>query len=365
MAWTSGVGRGHFSHRAGVVFSDAESLREGLNALAGTEEGPEPRAAMKVAFLCTDEAGRWAGMGEALYETEPVVRTVLDRCDALIRETRGASLLDVMFGRAVGAGDLDDPAWAQPAVYALECALTALWWSVGIRPGVVAGHGIGEIAAAQAVGVFDLETGLRLASARGALAGRLPETGTSSAAGTPSAALDDIDSALEGASIAPPSRTFLSTVTGRAMEPGEAQDAAYWRRQAGEAGAFEPRVAALAGLGVDVVIEIGPCAVLGPTIARTWPASVDFAGADGADAPAPAVIASLRRPGPDTEPPAERRGGDFPEAVARAYEAGLAVSFAGLFAGESRRRVSLPGYAFQRRRHWARKRDRHLASSPP
>ena len=350
MAWTAGVGRSHFSHRAGVVFSDSGSLREGLGALADTEERPEPRAATKVAFVCTDETGRWAGMGEALYESEPVVRTVLDRCDALMRETRGASLLGVMFGRAGGAGDLQDHAWAQPAVYALECALAALWSSVGIRPSVVTGHGVGEIAAAQAAGVFNLEAGLRLASARGA------------PAGTPSAAIDDLDVVLEGVTIEPPSRTFLSAVTGQAVEPG---DAAYWRRQAGEPRTFEPHVATLAELGVDVVIEIGPSAVLGPTIARAWPASQDGTGADGADAPAPVVIASLRRPAPETDPQAARRGEDFPEAVARAYEAGLAVSFAGLFAGESRCRVSLPGYPFQRRRHWVKKRDRQLASLPP
>ena len=359
MAWTSGVGRSHFSHRAGAVFSNAESLREGLKALAGTEERPEPRAATKVAFACTGEADGWAGMGEALYETEPVIRTVLDRCDALIRETRGASLLDVMFGRGGHEGDLDDAAWTQPAIYALECALTALGSSVGIRPGVVAGHGIGEVAAAQAVGVFDLEAGLRLASARGTLARR------SSAAESRSAAFDDLDAALEGVAIAPPSRTLLTTLTGRALEPGEALDGAYWRRQAREPGAFEPCIATLAELGVDVVVEVGPSSVLGPTIARAWPASADGASAAGTDARAPVVISSLRRPRPETEPQTGQRSGDFPEAVARAYEAGLAVSFAGLFAGESRRRVSLPGYPFQRRRHWVKKRDRQLASSPP
>ena len=45
-------------------------------------------------------------------------------------------------------------------------------------------------------------------------------------------------------------------------------------------------------------------------------------------------------------------GGDFAEAVAGAYEAGLPVRFEGLFAGEARRRISIPGYPFQRRRHW-------------
>ena len=72
-----------------------------------------------------------------------------------------------MFGRAGAAGGLDDPAWTQPAIYALECALTALWASVGIAPSVVVGHGLGELAAAQAAGVFTLEEGLRLAAAPG------------------------------------------------------------------------------------------------------------------------------------------------------------------------------------------------------
>ena len=46
------------------------------------------------------------------------------------------------------------------------------------------------------------------------------------------------------------------------------------------------------------------------------------------------------------------RGTTFVDAVAKAYEAGLNIDFTGLFAGESRRRVSIPGYPFQRRRHW-------------
>ena len=83
-----------------------------------------------------------------------------------MQEHRGASLLDVLFGRPGAAGDLDDPAWTQPATYALQCGLTALWSSLGVRPDVVMGHSLGEIAASQTAGVFSLEDGLRFASAR-------------------------------------------------------------------------------------------------------------------------------------------------------------------------------------------------------
>ena len=192
MAWTAAVGRSHFGHRRGVVFHDAQSLGEGLTALVEADAIPGPQAAAKVAFAYTGQASQWPGMGAALYASEPAVRAVLDRCDALLREERGTSLLDVMFGRPGAGGDLDDPQWKQPAIYALECALTALWSSVGIRPDVVFGHSLGEIAAAHTAGVFSLEEGLRFAAARGALVGALPGDGATAAVDEHNATSDSV-----------------------------------------------------------------------------------------------------------------------------------------------------------------------------
>ena len=313
LAWTAGVGRSHFGYRSGVVFRDAASLRDGLEALADMEDRPKPVPATKVAFAYTGEGSQWVGMGQALYESEPVARSVLDRCDAILREGGGASLLEVMFGRAGADGALDDPAWMQPAIYALECALSALWSSLGIRPSVVLGQGVGEVVAAQAAGVFGMEEGVRFAAARGK------------------------GEKLEGIRIAPPSLNLVSSVTGRSVESGDGLDQAYWQRQAHEPAAFDRCVERLRNLGVQVVVEIGPDAVLVPQVASVWPESAGGAGGVVA-------LSSLSR---------DSQGGDgFLEAVAGAYEAGLGVSFEGLFAGERRRRISLPGYPFQRRRHW-------------
>ena len=381
LAWTAGVGRSHFSHRAGVVFRDRRSLRDGLTALAGAGEGPGPRGAAKVAFAYTGQASQWVGMGADLYEREPVVRAVLDRCDALLRDERDGSLLDVMFGRTGSAGDLDDPRWKQPAIYALECALTALWASVGIRPDVVFGHSLGEIAAAHTAGVFALEDGLRFAAARGALIGALPGAGAMAAVFAPATrvsaaldehnaasgvaglciaadngahqvvsgpaaeidallerleaqdvrvarlrkspayhsamvepALDDLEGVLSKLAFSPPSITFVSNLTGRAMEPDEAPDAAYWLRQAREPVQFRACVETLASIAVNTVVEIGPHAVLGPMASLAWPTSV------GGAAGAPVTLSSLRRPSDSRPGPA---GGDaFVEAVAQAYGCG-------------------------------------------
>ncbi|MDE0458181.1 MAG: SDR family NAD(P)-dependent oxidoreductase [Chromatiales bacterium] len=422
LAWTAGVGRSHFACRAGLAFRDAASLRTGLEALAAATDAPVPRAPAKVAFAYTGQASQWTGMGLDLYEREPVVRAVLDRCDALLRNERGASLLDVMFGRAGSAGELDEPKWKQPAIYALECALTALWSSVGIRPDVVFGHSLGEIAAAQAAGVFELEDGLKFAAARGALIGALPGAGAMAAvfapaprvqaaldehnAGTggvglciaadngahqvvsgPEAdidavvarfgseevrakrlrkspayhsamvepVLDDLEAVLSTISFSPPAVSFISNLTGRVVERDEALDAAYWRRQAREPVAFRAGVETLAALGVDTIVEIGPHAVLGPMALLSWPEPTR-----GTASP-PVTLAGLRRPSDSTPGPA---GGDaFVDAVARGYEAGLPIDFEGLFAGEVRRRISVPSYPFQRRRHWfeAPKRRRSVS----
>ena len=404
MAWTAGVGRSHFDHRAGVVFHDAESLRERLRGLTEADRGAASRTPTRVAFAYTGQGSQWVGMGQTLYESEPVARAVLDRCEAVVLQERGTSLLDVMFGRAGGEGELGDTAWEQPALYALQCALTALWSSVGVRPEVVVGHSIGELAAAQAAGVFSLEDGMRFAAKRGALMSQMEEggmaaifapaervasaveevnaassgpelsisgyNGTHQVVSGPIAGieaisqrfeleevrvrrlnttrafhsvlvepiLDELEASLSGVAIQSPSLTVVSNLTGRAVESGEVQDGAYWRRHAREPVAFAQGVETMAELGVDVVLEIGPRSVLAPMAASSWPESP------------PVVLSSLCPPSDDVE---ETRSADgFVEAVAEAYQAGFPIRFAGLFSGETRRRISLPSYPFQRERHW-------------
>ena len=340
-AWMASIGRSHFDHRAGVVFADAASMRDGLakvRSANGESDGAEPMAATRVAFLYTGDGSQWAGMGKALYDCEPVARAVLDRCDAIVRAERGNSLLDAMFGRPEAAGNLGDAAWAQPALYALECALTALWASIGIRPNTVFGQGTGEIAAAQAAGVFSLEDGLRFVLARSTLMAVLPGV-------DPNQSLKGLEVAFEDVEVSPPSLPMISGVTGRVIDSGNSLDGAYWSRQARASAELGICALTLAELGVDTVIELGPKAVMGPQMREAWPVPSD----SGESARTPLVIASMSEQHA-AEAPVQSEG--FIDAVARAYEAGMSISFEGLFAGESRRRISLPTYPFQRRRHW-------------
>ena len=310
MAWTAGAGRSHFGYRAGLAFGDVPELRAKLQALAESEnpDGEQPRTRNKVAFVYSGAADGWPSGAAALYGTEPVVRAVLDRCERVLQDERGLSLLEPLLG-GDDAAIASDPALERAATFAVQAAMTALWQSVGLRPSAVLGHGIGELAAALAAEALSIDDGLRLAVA---LSG-------------PEAALPQVAANC-------PSRTMVSSVTGRAVQPADALDNAHWRKLTGESAAHEACLEALASTGADLVVEIGDMAVEGAANAL-WPAGTageTAAFVDGANG--------------------------FPDAVARAYEAGATLSFDGLFAGELRRRVSIPSYSFQRRSLWVQSR---------
>jgi len=424
MAWTAAVGRNHFAHRAGVVFSDTASLREGLDSIIAGERGPTPAAVSKIAFAYTGQASQWPGMGHDLYEREPVVRAVLDHCDAVIRDERGASLLEVMFGLPGATGELDDPQWKQPAIYALECALTALWSSIGVQPEVVLGHSLGEIAAAHTAGVMSLEDGLRFASARGALIGALPGDGAMAAVfASPSevaAALDEHNARCTGIGLCVAADNGAQQVVSGPREDVEALTARLESRDvrvvrlrkspAYHSAMVEPALddleAALKELAfsppsltfvsnltgavatpdqpldaaywkrqardavafracVETTAELGVDAIVevGPHAVLGPMASAIWPQTEGSATGGAFTVASLRRPSDEAPAPGEDT---FVRAVSAAYEAGLPLRLEGLFAGEARCRIALPAYPFQRRRHWigAPRRRRSDAGHP-
>ena len=327
LAWTAGVGRSHFEHRAGVVFDDAESLSRGLKHVVDNnvadDETPE-RTARRVASIYLGNGTQRLDIAKELYETEPAVRSIFDRCEFVYRELSGDSLLDLLSDESFNVAD--DPAIVAPVAYAFDCALTALWSSVGVTPRMVFGGGLGEVNAAQAAGMFDLEDGLRLSAALGMLAAA--RAGGESFEG----ASEALNTALSQITWSEPTIPLLSASTGREIRGDDLMDARHWSNQPDRLLAFDAIQRGLTSAQVDLVLQFAQ--EINRRMHSDWPSVIG------------ALDGSI-----DSENDRYLNGA-FVNAIAKAYESGLELRWEGLFAGENRRRVALPLYPFQRRRHW-------------
>src|SRR5579884_3602615 len=404
VCYTANAGRAHFAHRLAVTAADPTQLRERLAAytagrqeagvLSGQFGGSAPP---RVAFLFTGQGSQYAGMGQALYATQPTFRAALDRCAALLEGALDRPLLDLLYPADPSAGALlqTNLAYAQPAQFAVQYALAALWQAWGVEPTWLVGHSVGEYAAACVAGVFGLADALRLVAARGRLLQQLPGSGEMAvlfapagrvaAALAPSAgraaiaALNSPDSVVvsgEAAAVRgviaalglgeeewrrlpipaashsplvepileefervagtityrPPQRAVVSTLTGRLAGAGDLTTPAYWRRHLREAVRFAPAMQELQARGCEVFVEIGPHPTLLGMARRCL--SED----------AGAWLPSLRNDRDDWD--------QILESLGELYVRGGAVDWAGFDRDYPRRKLSLPTYPFERRRYW-------------
>ncbi|MEL6765473.1 MAG: acyltransferase domain-containing protein, partial [Cyanobacteria bacterium J06607_6] len=195
ICWSLHHSRSHFSHRLAIVAHSLEDAHSQLRAISDqpvSAIAAPPRMPRKIAFLFTGQGSQYPHMGRQLYDTEPVFRQILDKCAAILAG-EGVDLLTLLYGETgnreqrVGNREADprtdneqlihQTQFAQPALFALEYALAQLWLSWGIEPAGVMGHSIGEYVAACVAGVFSLEDGLQLVTARGRLMQALPAGG--------------------------------------------------------------------------------------------------------------------------------------------------------------------------------------------
>ncbi len=179
ICFTAATGRSHFNHRLAVVADSTEAVCRELTGFVDNGNSSRlfthqaGRKPPKIAFLFTGQGAQYVGMGRHLYETQPTFRFWLHRCADILKAYLDKPLLDVLW-----SGDaIDQTAYTQPALFALEYALAQVWRSWGIEPDVMMGHSVGEYAAACVAGVFTLEEGLKLIAARGRLMQSLPSGG--------------------------------------------------------------------------------------------------------------------------------------------------------------------------------------------
>ncbi|MDZ8033650.1 SDR family NAD(P)-dependent oxidoreductase [Nostoc sp. DedSLP04] len=177
ICFTANSGRSHFDYRLAVIAESVVQLQEKLKTTEFVNIKVHSKKSAKIAFLFTGQGSQYIGMGRELYETQPTFRQNLDRCDEILRPYLEKSLLSVLYFSPDETSLLNQTAYSQPALFALEYSLAQLWRSWGIIPDVVMGHSVGEYVAACVAGVFSLEAGLQLIAHRSRLMQALPNTG--------------------------------------------------------------------------------------------------------------------------------------------------------------------------------------------
>jgi acyl transferase domain-containing protein len=408
--FTAAVGRAHFRHRLAVVGSDRTSLLEQLQAVADGQ--PAPRVARgqfsdppEVAFLFTGQGSQYVGMGRELYDSEPVFRRVVDECEQALTGLLSRPLKQLLFESE--RAELEQTANLQPALFTLEVALAALWQSWGVQPSVVIGHSLGEYSAACVAGVFEPAAGARLVAARGRLMSSVRGKGLMAALmadeTTVRKAIEPFADRVSIAALNAPGQTvvsgyaeaveavtrdlgsrgidvrmlevscafhspqmdeilpvfeaearrltyrepkidIVSNVTGALWSSSETADlAAYWRRHIRAPVNILAGMKALERSSCRAFIEIGP----NPVLVGMGRQSITDSGA--------LWLPSLKKDRNEVE--------QLFESVARLYAAGVRIEWTGFHSARRHRRIELPTYPFQRRRHW-RPGKWHPAGSP-
>ena len=181
---TAAVRRSHYEHRGAVAGGDRAELVAGLRALAAGADHPGVTTGVsldalehRVVFVFSGQGSQWPGMGRALLRAgHPAFVEALARCDGAIAAVAGWSLLEELAAppEASRLGEVDV---VQPAIFAVQVALAALWRSWGVEPDAVVGHSMGEVAAAHVAGALGVEDAARVVCARSRLVRSLSGAG--------------------------------------------------------------------------------------------------------------------------------------------------------------------------------------------
>jgi acyl transferase domain-containing protein/acyl-CoA synthetase (AMP-forming)/AMP-acid ligase II/NADPH:quinone reductase-like Zn-dependent oxidoreductase/acyl carrier protein len=393
--------RTHHPHRLAVVGRTPSELAAQLETVGSAQRRTAvpmgvAHEGRRIGFVFSGQGTQWPGMGRELWAKEPSFRDAVTAVAIEVERQADLDLREIFDPKSPLAGRLDETGVAQPALFAVQVGLAALWRAWGIEPAAVVGHSVGEVAAAFVAGALDLSSAVRVVTRRGALmestrgGGRMLAVELDADAARPwlgdvgddvvvaavngpraivlsgtAATLTAIAARLEREGVAarwlkvpyafhgpqmaeaadalgialadlvPGDETLAlySTVTGM-RHPGRSWDAAYWVRNVRQPVQLLAAFRAMLADGVDAVVEVGPHPAL------IVPMRDALAADERLDVP---VVSSLRR---DRE---ERIA--LLEGAAALHVAGATIRWDAVV-GPGTRVVALPRYPWQRESFW-------------
>lgn len=345
-------------------------------------------ASGKQVWLFTGQGSHWRTMGQSLYQHSTAFADTLERCFAACRDMLTPSLREAMFNP--DSAQLDNMAWAQPAIVAFEIAMAAHWRAEGLQPDYAIGHSVGEFAAAVVCGHYTIEQVMPLVCRRGALMQlcasgamvavfaqeealmplarqfeldlaanngtrhtvfsgpeariaefcaalsqheidyrRLSVTGAAHSA-LLEPILDRFQEACAGLLAEPGQIPLISTLTAEVIDEATLNQADYWRRHMRQPVRFIQSIQAARKLGARVFVEMGPDAQLIASGQREYRDDAYW-------------IASARRN--------QEASAVLNQALLQLYAAGVTLPWADLLAGDGQR-ISAPCYPFAAERYW-------------
>lgn len=399
VAYTLQVGRSEFIHRR-VVLCQTVSEAIALLETPDTKKVFSSRQQLKeppVVFMFPGQGAQYVDMGAEVYRHERVFREAVDQCAQILEPILGADLRNVLFAKGGheenANAQLHQTRFTQPALFTIEYALAKLWMAWGVNPAAMTGHSVGEYVAGCLADVFTLEEALTLVARRAELvqaqkpgsmlAVRLPEreirpflNGKVSIAAInspnlcvvsgPHEAVAELEKeftsrgvaakalrtshAFHSAMMEPvvepftdllrktrlmaPKIPYVSNVTGQWVTAEEATSPEYWAGHVRKTVRFADGAIELLKDPRRIMLEVGP----GQTL-------VQLVRQDPARKGEQPVISTLSA-SRDQELP------NLLAAVGRLWLAGAVVDWRGFYENESRRRVVLPTYPFERKRYW-------------
>jgi acyl transferase domain-containing protein/aryl carrier-like protein len=311
ICFSANSGRSHFQHRLSILADSTAELKDKLTAFNTDRKGKdiyrgEADGEPKIVFLFPDLDPKHWQMSRQLYDTQPTFKQSIDRCDDILNSYLNKSLIDILFEQSSEETIFClDRAYLQPALFALEYSLCRLWQSWGIKPSAVMGYGIGEYVAACIAGVFSLKDGLKLA------VGKENQE-------------KDFEQIANQITYSQPQLNLISSVTSKSHT--DITTAQYWCRPLEYSTNFAANLVTLKEY--SILLPILP---LAGNLVNSLPEL-------------PNLFASFNSPGDKWQ--------QLLENLSQLYVQGTSVNWMGFDRDYSRRRIQLPTYAWQHKRHW-------------